>query len=157
MYKIGIGYEVHKLKEGERLILGGLQIKSNFGIVGHSDGDVLIHSIIDSILGAASKGDLGSYFPSSDQKWKNYSSLKMLSIICSKIENHFIIQHIDSIIILQKPNISSYVNEMKEYIAKTINVDLASISVKATTTDHLGFIGKSKGIACQAIATLMQK
>ena len=157
MYKVGIGYDVHQLKKGEKLILGGIEIESDYGIVGHSDGDVLVHSIIDAILGASSKGDLGSYFPSNDKKWKNFKSLKMLSMIYSEIKDQFTVLHLDSMVVLQKPNISNHINEMRSKIADTIQVDLSSISIKATTTDHLGYIGKGKGIASQAIATLILK
>ena len=157
MYKVGIGYDVHQLKKGEKLILGGIEIESDYGIVGHSDGDVLVHSIIDAILGASSKGDLGSYFPSNDENWKNFKSLKMLSMIYSEIKDQFTVLHLDSIVVLQKPNISNHINEMRSKIADTIQVDLSSISIKATTTDHLGYIGKGKGIASQAIATLILK
>ena len=157
MYKVGIGYDVHQLKKGEKLILGGIEIESDYGIVGHSDGDVLVHSIIDALLGASSKGDLGSYFPSSDKKWKSFKSLKMLSMIYSEINEQFTVLHLDSIVVLQKPNISNHINEMRSKIADTIQVDLSSISIKATTTDHLGYIGKGKGIASQAIATLILK
>lgn len=157
MYKVGIGYDVHQLKKGEKLILGGIEIESDYGIVGHSDGDVLVHSIIDAILGASSKGDLGLYFPSNDKKWKNFKSLKMLSMIYSEIKDQFTVLHLDSIVVLQKPNISNHINEMRSKIADTIQVDLSSISIKATTTDHLGYIGKGKGIAAQAIATLILK
>ena len=100
MYKVGIGYDVHQLKKGEQLILGGVSIDSDYGILGHSDGDVLVHSIIDSILGASAQGDIGTFFPSSDSRWENYSSLKMLNTIYDKaIKDKFIINHIDSVII----------------------------------------------------------
>ncbi len=158
MYKVGIGYDVHQLKKGEQLILGGVSIDSDYGILGHSDGDVLVHSIIDSILGASAQGDIGTFCPSSDSRLENYSSLKMLNTIYDKaIKDKFIINHIDSVIILQKPNISNFIEEMKSNILSNIDIDKSSISIKATTTDQLGFIGKGKGIACQAIATLINK
>jgi len=156
MYKVGIGYDVHQLKKGEQLILGGVKIQFDYGIVGHSDGDVLVHSIIDSILGASGQGDIGNFFPSSDARLKNYSSLKMLNTIYNEvIKDNFIVNHIDSVIILQKPKISNFIEEMKSNILSNIDIGKSSISIKATTTDHLGFIGKGKGIACQAIATLI--
>ena len=158
MYKIGIGYDAHRLKKGEKLILGGVDIKNEYGIIGHSDGDVLVHSIIDAILGAAAKGDLGKFFPSSDNQWKNYSSLKMLKIIFNnEIKDEFIINHIDCVIILQKPNISGFIEKMSSNILDNLDLDNSGLSIKATTTDHLGFIGEGKGIACQAIATLIKK
>tara|TARA_B100001250_G_scaffold284242_1_gene246319 strand:+ start:1018 stop:1491 length:474 start_codon:yes stop_codon:yes gene_type:complete len=157
MYKIGIGYDAHRLEKGEKLILGGVDIKNEFGIIGHSDGDVLVHSMIDAILGASAKGDLGNFFPS-DPQWKNYSSLKMLNIIYNnEIKDEFIINHIDSVVILQKPNISSFIEEMRSNIISNLDLDDSGLSIKATTTDYLGFIGQGKGIACQAIATLIKK
>ena len=158
MYKVGIGYDVHQLKSGESLILGGVDIEFDKGISGHSDGDVLTHSIIDSILGASSNGDIGKYFPSSDEKWKNFSSLKMLGLIYSDlIMRDFKIEHIDAVLILQEPNLSSFIDKMKSNILENLNNEKCTVSIKATTTDYLGFIGEGKGIACQAIATLIKK
>ena len=158
MYKVGIGYDVHQLKSGESLILGGVDIEFDKGISGHSDGDVLTHSIIDSILGASSNGDIGKYFPSSDEKWKNFSSLKMLGLIYSDlIMRDFKIEHIDAVLILQEPNLSRFIDKMKKNILENLNNEKCTVSIKATTTDYLGFIGEGKGIACQAIATLIKK
>jgi len=155
MHKVGIGYDVHQLKAGESLILGGVDIDFNKGISGHSDGDVLIHSIIDSILGASSNGDIGKHFPSNDEKWKNFSSLKMLNIVYNDlIQKTFKIEHLDAVIILQKPNLSHFIDQMKSNILKSLDDIDCTISIKATTTDYMGFIGKGEGIACQAIATL---
>ena len=157
MFKVGIGYDVHQLKAGESLILGGVDIEFDKGIDGHSDGDVLVHAIIDSILGASSNGDLGKYFPSSDPKCKDCSSLKMLKIIYKDlIQGNYKIEHIDAVIILQEPNVSRFIDEMKSNILDTLNAIDFTISIKATTTDHLGFIGEGKGIACQAITTLIE-
>lgn len=158
MYKVGIGYDVHQLESGESLIIGGVDIDFNKGISGHSDGDVLIHSIIDSILGASSNGDIGKHFPSSDEKWKNFSSLKMLSFVYNDlIKRDFKIEHIDAVIILQEPNLSRFIEKMKSNILENLNNEKCTVSIKATTTDYLGFIGEGKGIACQAIATLSKK
>ena len=158
MYKVGIGYDVHQLKSGESLILGGVDIEFDKGISGHSDGDVLTHSIIDSILGASSNGDIGKHFPSNDEKWKNFSSLKMLGLIYSDlIMRDFKIEHIDAVLILQEPNLSRFIDKMKENILENHNNEKCTVSIKATTTDYLGFIGEGKGIACQAIATLIKK
>ena len=158
MYKVGIGYDVHQLESGESLIIGGVDIDFDKGISGHSDGDVLIHSIIDSILGASSNGDIGKHFPSSDEKWKNFSSLKMLSFIYNDlIKRDFKIEHIDAVIILQEPNLSRFIEKMKSNILENLNNEKCTVSIKATTTDYLGFIGEGKGIACQAIATLIKK
>ena len=158
MYKVGIGYDVHQLKSGESLILGGVDIEFDKGISGHSDGDVLTHSIIDSILGASSNGDIGKHFPSSDDKWKNFSSLKMLGFIYNDlIKRDFKIEHIDAVLILQEPNLSRFIDKMKSNIIESLNTEKCTVSIKATTTDYLGFIGEGKGIACQAIATLIKK
>ena len=158
MYKVGIGYDVHQLKSGESLILGGVDIEFDKGISGHSDGDVLTHSIIDSILGASSNGDIGKHFPSSDEKWKNFSSLKMLGLIYSDlIMRDFKIEHIDAVLILQEPNLSRFIDKMKKNILENLNNEKCTVSIKATTTDYLGFIGEGIGIAFQAIATLIKK
>ena len=158
MYKVGIGYDVHQLKSGESLILGGVDIEFDKGISGHSDGDVLTHSIIDSILGASSNGDIGKHFPSNDEKWKNFSSLKMLDLIYKDlIMRDFKIEHIDAVLILQEPNLSRFIDKMKKNILENLNNEKCTVSIKATTTDYLGFIGEGKGIACQAIATLIKK
>ncbi|MBK54044.1 MAG: 2-C-methyl-D-erythritol 2,4-cyclodiphosphate synthase [Candidatus Marinimicrobia bacterium] len=158
MYKVGIGYDVHQLKSGESLILGGVDIEFDKGISGHSDGDVLTHSIIDSILGASSNGDIGKHFPSSDEKWKNFSSLKMLGFIYNDlIKKDYRIEHIDAVLILQEPNLSRFIEEMKSNILENLNNEKCTVSIKATTTDYLGFIGEGKGIACQVIATLIKK
>ena len=158
MYKVGIGYDVHQLESGESLIIGGVDIDFDKGISGHSDGDVLIHSIIDSILGASSNGDIGKHFPSSDEKWKNFSSLKMLGLVYNDvIMRDFKIEHIDAVLILQEPNLSRFIDKMKSNILENLNNEKCTVSIKATTTDYLGFIGEGKGIACQAIATLIKR
>ena len=136
MYKVGIGYDVHQLKSGESLILGGVDIEFDRGISGHSDGDVLTHSIIDSILGASSNGDIGKHFPSSDEKWKNFSSLKMLGLVYNDlIMRDFKIEHIDAVLILQEPNLSRFIDKMKSNILENLNNEKCTVSIKATTTD----------------------
>ena len=155
MIKTGIGYDVHKLDLDSKLILGGVEIPSEFGSVGYSDGDVLIHAIVDSILGACSLGDIGQHFSSSDSKWKNANSMIFLQLTVEKVQlAGFKINHIDSVIILQEPKLSVYINKMRSNISDTIKVDMSQISIKATTTDYMGYIGKGKAIAAQAIATL---
>jgi 2-C-methyl-D-erythritol 2,4-cyclodiphosphate synthase len=155
MIKIGIGYDVHQLRKGEKLVLGGVAIPSEAGAVGHSDGDALVHAIVDALLGAANLGDIGKLFPSEDEKWKNADSLRFLNIAGEKLKNsQFEISHIDSIIILQKPKLAGFISDMKYKIAYTLQLDKSQVSVKATTTDYLGFIGECKGIAAQAIATI---
>ena len=155
MFRAGIGYDIHRLVEGELLILGGVKINSNIGSLGHSDGDVLTHSIVDALLGAAGLGDIGTYFPSDDEKWKNFSSLKFLSDSVKTIKNSgFIISNIDATIILQSPNLKDYILEMRKKLAKEMNINSSAVSIKATTTDGLGFIGSREGIGSLAIATL---
>ena len=155
MFRAGIGYDIHRLVEGELLILGGVKINSNIGSLGHSDGDVLTHSIVDALLGAADLGDIGTYFPSNDEQWKNFSSLKFLSESVKTIKNSgFIISNIDATIILQYPSLKDYILEMKKKLASEMNINLSAVSIKATTTDGLGFIGTREGIGSLAIATL---
>ena len=158
MIKVGIGYDAHQLAKGERFVIGGVEIPYEYGSVGHSDGDVLIHAIVDSLLGAANLGDIGELFPSSEKKWKDSNSLNFLDISNSKlISQGYEIVHIDSVIILQTPMISEFIPEMKNKISKKLALEISQISIKATTTDHLGYIGESKGLAAQSISTLQNK
>ena len=155
MIKTGIGYDVHQMAEGEKLILGGVEIPSEVGAVGHSDGDALLHAIVDALLGASGLGDIGQLFPSEDDQWKDADSLHFLNVVGEKVRSAgFEINHIDAIIILQKPKLAGFIPEMKYKIAYTLQLDEGQVSVKATTTDHLGYIGEGKGIAAQAIATI---
>ena len=154
-YRIGNGIDVHPLKNGTKLILGGVELNHDFGCDGHSDGDVLVHSIIDAILGALNKGDIGSHFPSSDNSYKDISSLDLLRDIGSKYT--FTIINIDSTIILEEPIIAPYVSDMKKNILNALQCHTSdedsNISIKATTTDKLGFIGNKDGLA--AITTCL--
>lgn len=153
--KIGIGYDVHTLTEGRQLILGGVAIPHHKGLEGHSDADVLIHAVMDAILGAAALGDLGLHFPDSDKRYKGISSLTLLSEVYRLIENrHYRIENLDSIVIAQKPKIASYIEQMRSNLAKATETDLSRISVKATTTEHLGFEGREEGISAQAVVCL---
>ena len=155
MIKTGIGYDVHQMAEGEKLILGGVEIPSEVGAVGHSDGDALLHAIVDALLGAAGLGDIGQLFPSEDDQWKDADSLHFLNVAGEKVRSAgFEINHVDAIIILQKPKLAGFIPEMKYKIAYTLQLDEGQVSVKATTTDHLGYIGEGNGIAAQAIATI---
>ena len=153
--RIGIGMDVHPLNEDKPLIIGGVVIPSPFGSQGHSDGDALIHAIVDALLGAVGLGDIGRYFPSNDDKWKNVRSTYFLKDCVQKIINSgWEIENIDTIIILQNPKISEFIPQIKIKLSQTIHISENQISVKATTTDHLGFIGKEMGRATQAIALL---
>ena len=155
MVKTGIGYDVHHLKKGYSLLLGGVTISSPIGVVAHSDGDVLLHAMVDALLGAAALGDLGKYFPSSDPDWKEKSSLFFLQYAAELLfKKGYNIDHIDSTIVLEHPKVSNKISEMIDNISNAINLEKSSISIKSTTTDGLGFIGKNKGIGVLAIATI---
>ena len=155
MIKTGIGYDVHKLKEGMPLIIGGVMIESSLGSVGHSDGDGLIHAICDSLLGASGIGDIGTFFPSDNKKWENAESRLFLTEVNKMVlQAGYYISNIDCTIVLQKPKLSSYIVDIKKNIAKILNVNQNNISIKATTTDHLGYIGESKGWSVIAISTI---
>ena len=155
MVRSGIGFDVHQLKNGFDLYVGGIKIKSDLGSLGHSDGDALIHAIVDALLGAACLGDIGKYFPSNQKKWKGveselflFETKKLLS------RNGFQISNIDSTIILQKPRIENYFLEIRKNISSILDIDYKVVSIKATTTDYLGFVGKSKGWSVMSIATI---
>lgn len=157
VFKVGIGYDVHRLAEKETFILGGISIPFDKGLVGHSDGDVLLHSIIDAMLGAINKGNIGDYFPSSDEKNKNLDSQIMLQSINKilKDENYTIV-NIDSTIILEQPRLSPYVDKIKSNISKILELDISQISVKPKTNDKLGFLGQSLGVCAQTIILINQ-
>ncbi|MCH8068826.1 MAG: 2-C-methyl-D-erythritol 2,4-cyclodiphosphate synthase [Candidatus Marinimicrobia bacterium] len=156
--RVGIGYDVHRLEVGEKLVLGGVEIPFEKGSVGHSDGDVLCHAIVDALLGAANLGDIGQYFPSEDDTWRGVSSLIFLMQAAEEIrEKGFEIVHIDSTVILQKPKICSYIPDMKSKMCKALRMENDCISVKATTTDFLGIVGRGEGVATLSLATLSTK
>ena len=155
--KIGIGYDVHKLVEGRPLILGGVQIPFNKGLLGHSDADVLVHAIMDALLGAAAMGDIGRHFPDTDEQYRNISSIELLKRVNEKIKTAgFCAVNIDSIIMAERPKMAPYINRMRENIKEVLGVNLNSISIKATTTEGLGFVGAGEGIAAQAVALLKE-
>jgi 2-C-methyl-D-erythritol 2,4-cyclodiphosphate synthase len=155
--RIGIGYDVHRFEKGRPLILGGIQIPFEKGLAGHSDADVLCHAIVDAILGAAGLGDIGTHFPDSDPNWKNVSSLLFLTHVKKLIEDDYFISNIDSVIIAEQPKIKPYSLQMIEQIAKALSINESLISIKATTTEGLGFEGEKKGVAAQAVVLLEQK
>ena len=155
MIRTGIGYDVHQLAENRKLVIAGITIPYDKGSVGHSDGDALSHAIIDALLGAVCIGDLGDYFPSEDNKWKGAKGLDLLSESIKKVKSKgYTINNIDSIIIIQEPMLKGYIFQIRENIAQAINIPIESVSVKATTVDHLGAIGRSDGWASQAIITI---
>ncbi|NOZ73870.1 MAG: 2-C-methyl-D-erythritol 2,4-cyclodiphosphate synthase [FCB group bacterium] len=153
--RTGLGYDVHALAAGHALIIGGVEIPYEKGSVGHSDGDALIHAVVDALLGAAALGDIGQFFPSDDPTWKGRSSVDFLTDAVARVRQAgLIVQHVDATIILQEPKLSEYIPAMRKKLAAVIGVDLSCVSVKATTTDRLGFTGAGEGWAVMAIATL---
>ena len=154
-HRIGQGVDVHQFENGGPLIIGGVSIPYTKGSKGHSDGDVLYHSIVDAILGALALGDIGEYFPSDDERWENADSKIFLKRIQSLMkEKNYMIGNIDTTIILQNPQINPYILEMRKNIAHILSLDIDAVSVKSTTTDYLGVIGSGKGIAATAVVLL---
>jgi len=153
--RIGIGYDVHKLVPNRELIIGTITIKNKLGALGFSDADVLIHAIADALLGAAALGDIGQHFPDTDIKNKGLSGTILLSKVVELLKNaNFIIVNVDSVVILQSPKIADYIPKMRVNIADILHIDISKVSVKATTTERLGFIGKSEGIAAEAVVQI---
>lgn len=153
--RIGMGYDVHKLVEGRDLILGGVNVPHSLGLLGHSDADVLLHAIMDALLGAAALGDIGKHFPDTDPAYKGISSLKLLEHVGKLLEeNGYVIGNIDATIIAQRPKLRPFIPQMEENIAKTLHIAQDQINVKATTEEGLGFTGKEEGISSQAICIL---
>lgn len=156
--RIGMGYDVHKLVPERKLILGGVDIPYELGLLGHSDADVLLHAIMDSLLGAASLGDIGKHFPDTDDKFKGISSIELLKEVGKLIsEKGYKVGNIDATIIAQKPKMAPHIPLMRENIASALNIDLEQINVKATTEEGLGFTGEGKGISSQSICLLTNK
>ena len=156
--RIGHGYDVHKLVEGRKCIIGGVDIPSELGLLGHSDADVLLHAISDAVLGAAAMGDIGHLFPDTDDKWKGADSLKLLEEVVKQVsERGYKIINIDSTILAQVPKMAPYILDMRKNIAKACNVDVDFVSVKATTEEGLGFTGAKQGIAAQAVCLIENK
>jgi len=157
MIKVGIGYDVHRLIKGRKLILGGVNIPYEYGLEGYSDADVLVHSIMDAIIGALGKGDIGIHFPDSDPLYKDANSLDLLKkvIVWAKKEG-FILNNLDSIIVAQRPKLSPYIKDMCKNIAEATEASINKINVKATTTEGLGFCGREEGIASFAIVSLIK-
>ena len=153
--RIGMGYDVHKLVEDRKLILGGVDIPYEKGLLGHSDADVVVHAIMDALLGAAALGDIGKHFPDTDDRYKGISSIKFLHHVGELLrENNFKIGNIDATIICQKPKLAPFRDEMVKNVAKALNIEESRVCIKATTEEGLGFTGESLGISSQAIALL---
>ena len=153
--RIGHGYDVHRLVPGRKLILGGVSIPFELGLDGHSDADVLLHAVMDALLGAAALGDIGVLFPDSDESYAGASSMKLLSSVAEHLdENGWQVVNVDATLIAQRPKVGPYREEMRRNIAAALGVDLSQISIKATTEEHLGFTGDGSGMAAHAIALL---
>lgn len=153
--RIGTGYDVHRLVEGRKLIIGGVEIPYEKGLLGHSDADVLLHAIMDALLGAAALGDIGKHFPDTDPAYKGISSIKLLEKVGELlVDRGFLIENIDSTIIAQAPKMRPYIDAMQENIAKALSLDVDFVSVKATTEEGLGFTGTGEGISAQAVCIL---
>lgn len=153
--RVGMGYDVHKLVEGRDLILGGVKIEHTLGLLGHSDADVLLHAIMDALLGAAALGDIGKHFPDTDPAYKGISSIKLLEHVGMLLEERgYVIGNIDATIIAQKPKLRPYIDQMEQNIADTLKIAKDQVNVKATTEEGLGFTGTQEGISSQAICML---
>ena len=157
-FKIGFGYDVHQFSDNRKLILGGIEIPHTKGLIGHSDADVLLHAICDAILGALALGDIGHHFPNTDSKYKNIDSKKLLNEVYYLMkENHFEIGNIDATILLEQPKLAPFIPKMRSTIASVLNTYEDQISIKATTSEGLGFVGQEKGCAAYAVVLLTQK
>lgn len=153
--RIGMGYDVHKLVEGRKMIIGGVEIPYEKGLLGHSDADVLLHAVMDALLGAAALGDIGKHFPDTDPAYKGISSVKLLEHVGRLLEeNCFFIENIDATIIAQAPKMRPYIDTMRANIAKALQIEIEQVNVKATTEEGLGFTGAGEGISSQAICLL---
>jgi 2-C-methyl-D-erythritol 2,4-cyclodiphosphate synthase len=153
--RIGNGYDVHRLVEGRKLILGGVEVPHSMGLDGHSDADVLVHALCDALLGALGAGDIGAYFPDTDPKWKGVSSLLLLKEVMRMCKG-FQLANVDSVIVAQQPKLASHLPKMKKNIASALDVETDRINIKATTTEKLGFAGREEGIAAYAVALLIK-
>ena len=157
MFRIGHGYDVHALGEGLRLVLGGVEIPHSKGCIAHSDGDVLVHAICDALLGAAALGDIGKHFPDTDAKYKGIDSLVLLKQVVELLHKEgYTISNIDSTIAMQRPKLRPHIDLMRERIAAAAGLSIEQVSVKATTTEHLGFEGEEKGVSATAVVLLVK-
>lgn len=153
--RIGMGYDVHRLQEGCKLIMGGVEIPYEKGLLGHSDADVLVHAVMDALLGAAALGDIGKHFPDTDPAYKGISSILLLQKVGELLEEHcFLIENIDATIIAQAPKMRPHIDQMRQNMANALKIDVSQINVKATTEEGLGFTGKKEGISAQAICCI---
>ncbi len=153
--RIGTGYDVHKLAVDRKLILGGVEIPYEKGLLGHSDADVIVHAIMDALLGALALGDIGKHFPDTDPAYEGASSIELLKHVGKLIEdNNYVIENIDSVIVAQQPKLAPYIDEMRKNVADALKIGIDRVSIKATTEEHLGFTGRGEGISSQAVTIL---
>ncbi len=153
--RVGTGYDVHRLARGRDLVLGGVKIPYEKGLLGHSDADVLLHAVMDALLGAAALGDIGKHFPDTDPSLEGVSSLKLLEHVAGLLEREgYLVENIDATVIAQRPRLREYIDQMRENIARALGVENGQISVKATTEEGLGFTGGGEGISSQAVCSL---
>lgn len=154
--RVGCGYDVHKLVEGRRLILCGVEVPYELGLLGHSDADVALHALMDALLGAAALGDIGKHFPDTDERFKGADSMKLTEHVVKLLaERGWQINNVDVTIIAQRPKLAGFIPAMRENVAKVLGVDLDAVNVKATTTEKLGFTGRGEGIASEAVASII--
>jgi 2-C-methyl-D-erythritol 2,4-cyclodiphosphate synthase len=154
-FRIGHGYDVHRLVEGRPLILGGVNVPYELGLLGHSDADVLTHAIMDALLGAAALGDIGRHFPDSDEAYRGADSLKLASRVADLLaENGYRIVNVDATLIAQRPKIAPFIEQMRENLASALNVEVGQVNIKATTEEHLGFTGEGLGMAAHAVCLI---
>jgi 2-C-methyl-D-erythritol 2,4-cyclodiphosphate synthase len=153
--RIGFGYDVHRLVEGPPLILGGVEVPHEAGLTGHSDADVLLHAVADALLGAAALGDLGAHFPDTEAEWEGADSQDLLRRVARRVEDHGYAPHnVDATVLLERPKLRPHVDAMRTNIARALSVDRDQVSVKATTTEGLGLVGREEGVAAQAVCTI---
>ena len=158
VFRVGHGYDVHRLVEGRKLILGGIQIEHSLGLLGHSAADVLLHAVSDALLGAAALGDIGGMFPDTDPAFKNADSLELLKTVVKRVsEEGYSVGNIDATVIAQKPKLKPYIEKMRENIAAACCVELSQVNVKATTEEKLGFSGREEGIAAHSVCLLFKR
>jgi len=157
MFRVGFGFDVHKLVEGRKLILGGVEIPFTKGLLGHSDADVLYHAVMDALLGALSLGDIGQHFPDSDERYRGIDSGELLTKVYQLVEREgYRLNNLDAVIVAEKPKLITYISQIRENLAKILKSDVKDISVKATTTEKLGFTGREEGIAAYAVITIKE-
>ena len=155
MIRAGHGYDVHKLVEGRKLILGGVEIPYEKGLLGHSDADVLTHALMDALLGAAALGDIGGMFPDDDDRFKGADSIELLRTVVARLKNEgYKIGNVDCTVIAQRPKLKPYIERMRSRLAEAMQIDISCVSVKATTEEHLGFTGEGLGISAHAVALI---